>query len=57
MELQTLHALWLGLCQKADREEIASAQATDIFEQARNTLVQQRQEHQQVEKNRPPADA
>ena len=44
IELQTLHALWLGLCQKVERGEVTAAQAIDIFEKARQTLVQQRQE-------------
>ncbi len=43
IELHTLHALWLGLCQKVDRQEVTTAQAIEIFEKARNTLISQRQ--------------
>src|SRR5437867_5605930 len=33
-ELQTLHALWLGLCLKVDRGEVTLGEATTLFEQA-----------------------
>ena len=35
-DLQTLHALWLGLCVKIQRESLAVDQATDIFECVRH---------------------
>ena len=44
MELQTLHALWLGLCMKIDREELPYEEAWDIFERAKGTMIQKRQE-------------
>ena len=57
LELHTLHALWLGLCHKVDRQEITAAQAIDIFEQARQTMVQQRQEEQQREEQHSSTDS
>ena len=42
VELQTLHALWMGLCVKVERGAIAFDQATVIFERAREALIQQR---------------
>lgn len=35
VELQTLHALWMGLGAKVERGDIEFGQATDIFERAR----------------------
>ena len=57
LELHTLHALWLGLCHKVDRKDITAAQAIDIFEKARQTMVQQRQEEQQREEQHSSTDS
>ena len=43
MELQFLHALWLGLCLKVERQELSVEQATGLFEQALSQLVERRQ--------------
>ena len=39
MDIQTLHALRLGLCAKVERGDISVQQATDIFENARDAIV------------------
>jgi hypothetical protein len=52
-ELHTLHALWLGLCVKVERGDVSLDDAITIFENARNTLIQQRQEEKGEKK--PPA--
>lgn len=44
IELQTLHALWMGLCAKVERGDLEFDQATSIFERARDVLIQQRRE-------------
>ena len=44
LELQTLPALWMGLCRKVERGDIELAHATGIFERAREALIQQRRE-------------
>lgn len=46
LELQFLHAVWLGLCQKVERQEITVPQATELFERARTRLVEQRKAEQ-----------
>ena len=46
-ELQTLHALWLGLCVKVERGDMALEEATTIFEKVRGTLVRNRLEERQ----------
>src|SRR5215510_7079151 len=43
-ELHTLHALWLGLCVKVERGDVSLDDAITIFEIARHTLIQKRQE-------------
>jgi hypothetical protein len=52
-ELQILHALWLGLCVKVERGDVSLDDAITIFENARSTLIQQRQEEKGEKK--PPA--
>ena len=47
IELQTLHALWMGLCAKVEHGDMEFAQATEIFERARDALIQQRHEQRQ----------
>jgi hypothetical protein len=44
MEVQTLHALRIGLCFKVDRGGITIDQATEIFESAREAIIQKRKE-------------
>nr|AIJ02277.1 hypothetical protein [uncultured soil microorganism] len=52
-ELHTLHALWLGLCVKVERGDVSLDDAITIFENARSTLIQQRQDEKREKK--PPA--
>ncbi len=44
LEIQTLHAIWLGLCEKVKRKDISLDDAIKIFESARNTLIAKRTE-------------
>jgi hypothetical protein len=46
MEVQALHALRIGLCAKVDKGEITLEQATEIFESARETIIEKRKEDQ-----------
>ena len=39
MDIQTLHALRLGLCFKVERGDLTLQQATDIFESARDVIL------------------
>lgn len=39
MDIQTLHALRLGLCVKVARGDITIQEATDIFENARENVI------------------
>jgi len=50
MQVQALHALRIGLCVKVDRGEITLDQATEIFEAARETIVEKREVDEQQEK-------
>jgi hypothetical protein len=56
VELQTLHALWMGLCVKVEQGAIEFDQATVIFERARDALIQQRREqrHEQQQQQHKP---
>ena len=51
-EIQTLHALRIGLCVKVNSGEITLNRATDIFESAREAIIQKRKEDQKREKDR-----
>ncbi len=51
-EVQALHALRIGLCAKVDRGGITLEQATEIFESAREAIIQKREEDQKREQNR-----
>src|SRR5262249_45604421 len=42
MALQTLHALWLGLCTKVQAGELTTAQADEIFESVRRSFIERR---------------
>ncbi len=52
MEVQALHALRIGLCVKVDKGEITLDKATQIFESAREAIIQKRKEDQKREKDR-----
>ena len=39
-DIQTLHALRIGLCLKVDRGDLTVEQATDIFEKAREAILE-----------------
>jgi hypothetical protein len=43
MEVQALHALRIGLCAKVDRGGITLDQATEIFESAREAIIEKRE--------------
>jgi hypothetical protein len=49
-EVQALHAQRIGLCAKVDRGGITLDQATEIFESAREAIIQKRKEDQKREK-------
>ncbi len=51
-EVQTLHALRIGLCVKVDRGEITLDRATEIFESAREAIIQKRKEDQKREQDK-----
>ncbi len=51
-EVQALHALRIGLCVKVDRGEITLDKATDIFESAREAIIQKRKEDLKREQDR-----
>ena len=51
-ELQTLHALRIGLCAKVDRGGITLDRATEIFESAREAIIQKRNEDQKREQDK-----
>ncbi len=52
MEVQALHALRIGLCAKVDRGGITLDQATEIFESAREAIIQKRKEDQKREQDK-----
>ena len=51
-EVQALHALRIGLCTKVDRGGITIEQATEIFESAREAIIQKRKEDQKREQDK-----
>ena len=51
-EVHALHALRIGLCVKVHRGGMALDQATEIFESAREALVQKRKEDQKRKQER-----
>ena len=51
-ELQTLHALRIGLCAKVDRGEITLEKAIEIFESARETIIQKSKEDQKKDQGK-----
>ena len=52
MEVQALHALRIGLCAKVDRGQITLEQAMNIFESAREAIIQKRKEDQKREQDK-----
>jgi hypothetical protein len=52
MEVQALHALRIGLCVKVDRGGITLDQATEIFESAREAIIQKRKEDQKQDRQK-----
>jgi hypothetical protein len=52
MEVQALHALRIGLCVKLDRGGITLDQATEIFESAREAIIQKRKGDQKREQDK-----
>ena len=52
MEVQALHALRIGLFAKVDRGQITLEQATEIFESAREAIIQKREEDQKQEEGK-----
>ena len=52
MEVQALHALRIGLCAKVDKGGITIDRATEIFESAREAIIQKRKEDQKREKDK-----
>jgi hypothetical protein len=51
--LQTLHALWIGLCVKVQHHEITTDQASEIFEHSRQRFVERRREHNGTTEQKP----
>ena len=52
MEVQALHALRIGYVSKVDRGGISLEQATEIFESAREAIIENRKVDEQREKDR-----
>ena len=52
MEVQALHALRIGLCAKVDKGGITIDQAIEIFESAREAIIQKRKEDQKREQDK-----
>ena len=51
-EVQALHALRIGLCVKVDRGGITLDRATEIFESAREAIIENRRVDEHREKDR-----
>ena len=52
MEVQALHALRSGLCVKIDRGNITVEQAIEIFESARETIIEKWKKDEKREKDK-----
>ena len=52
MEVQALHALRIVLFAKVDKDGISIDQATDIFESAREAIIQKRKDDQKREQGK-----
>ena len=42
LDVQALHALRIGLCAKVERGDLTVEQATEIFERAREAIVERK---------------
>lgn len=51
MQVQALHALRIGLCQKVDNDVLTIPEATRIFENMRMALIKHRSREKMMEKN------
>jgi len=51
-DLQTLHAMRMGLCAKVDQGVLSVAEATEIFEDAREALVEYRAARERQERQK-----
>jgi hypothetical protein len=49
MQVQALHALRIGLCQKVDNEVLTIPEATKIFEDMRKALIERRAMQERAE--------
>ncbi|MDY6905548.1 MAG: hypothetical protein SWH61_12785 [Thermodesulfobacteriota bacterium] len=49
--IQILHALRIGLCRKVEQGDLTVPQATDIFETARKSVIQQKKAKHMAEKD------
>jgi len=47
--VQTLHALWIGLCAKVKAGDIDLERANELFERARAAAIEQRKRDNEVE--------
>ena len=52
MDIQTFHALRIGLCVKIQRGSISLDDATKLFEDAHQLVIQKKQQHQQLQKEK-----
>jgi len=48
MDLHTLHALRIGLCAKVNRGDLTVEEATDIFERAREKILEKKKSERGV---------
>ena len=51
--LQTLHALWIGLCAKVQRNEFTNDQADEVFEYVRRSFIERRREYNAEQEDKP----
>jgi hypothetical protein len=52
MEVQALHAIRIGLCVKVDKGGITLDQATEIFESAREAIIEKRKADEKRQKDK-----
>ena len=48
LDLHTLHALRIGLCAKVNRGDLSVEEATDIFERAKETIMEKKKAEGEV---------
>ena len=51
--LHTLHALWIGLCAKVQRNEFTTDQADEVFEYVRQSFIERWREYNMRKENKP----